>query len=177
MITLHLDRYRKGRIWIGELPDIQYKVADIAERRLENKAPTTAEPRCAAVELFIPTGARALYGLLGADFTPAEEQLLIVQVAISGAGENTINWSLAGRVDMVFVGIPQEFAIGVLDGACSAEEIRLLGPGVLNFCCAAYGHVGSSLAFFRRLSGAVVRLLASNNKLISQDELARLLQL
>ncbi|MBC6473194.1 MAG: hypothetical protein GDA48_10565 [Hormoscilla sp. GM102CHS1] len=40
--------------------------------------------KSAAVEMFIPKAARAIYGLLGAEFQPELSQELLVKVAVSG---------------------------------------------------------------------------------------------
>lgn len=83
IITLNLSDYRKARVWLGELPDIIYPVAEIVETTLGTKNVAVAEIRRAAIEMFVPKGGRAVYGLLGAEFSPANTDKLAVQVAIS----------------------------------------------------------------------------------------------
>jgi hypothetical protein len=77
-------------------------------------------------------------------------------------------------MDIVVIGLPDEFADSVLTGAVQAPATRLLGPGVLRFDCAAQGLVGSSRWFFRHLSTIVVRLLTS--RVWSEEELAAILE-
>jgi hypothetical protein len=54
--------------WIGELPDASYIPIDTVN--LERDAPpsTSKGLRLGAVEVFIPTGGRWLYGLVGGTF-------------------------------------------------------------------------------------------------------------
>jgi hypothetical protein len=66
--TIELAYHRRGRVWIGELPDASYIPIDTVN--LERDAPpsTSKGLRLGAVEVFIPTGGRWLYGLVGGTF-------------------------------------------------------------------------------------------------------------
>lgn len=156
-ITLNLSHHRKARIWLGELPDLSYPVLEVLERQQDAKVSTIAEIRYAAVEMFAPKGVRALYGLLGAKFTPDNLERLLVQVAFCEDTTKQVEWSLAAKVDKIYVGLTCEYAPSVLDGALRAAET--LGSGVLRFECAAHGAVGSSPKIFRQLATLAVQLL------------------
>ncbi len=128
----------------------------------------------AAMEIFLPHGGFAGYGLLGAEFVPDHSQYLTIQVATGATSVRQVNWALAALVDDVRVGLPDEYADAVLKGAGGQE---LLSGGVLRFAWAAHGMVGSSPMIFLRLATAVVRLISQNATLLSDEELAALLQL
>jgi len=119
--------------------------------------------------MFVPKGGRAVYGLLGASFTPDNVEKLVVQLAISANTEKQVDWSLAASIDEVYAGMPLEYADSVLDGVVGAEEI--LGSGVLRFESAAHGVVGSSPRIFRQLARDVVRLLSYKVESLSEEEL------
>jgi hypothetical protein len=176
MIDLNLDRYKKARVWVGELPKLSYDVLQVEQRRLEAEGSILAEVRCAAVELLIPTGPRSLYGALGAMVTPGACGQLLVQVAISPLDGELVASALTGRMDEVHIGLPQEYAGAVLEGAVNTEEIHLLGPGILRFNHAAHGEVSSAQVIFRRLARTVVRLLCLDTEAVSEEELRKMLE-
>ena len=73
-------RHARARIWIDELPSTPS--LDVAERRFSCHVPQrlARERKAVAVEILWPTGARSLYGLLGAEFIPAATTDLSVSV-------------------------------------------------------------------------------------------------
>lgn len=173
MITLNLKRDRKVRIWLRELPEeLSYAPTQTIEPTLEAKSKIPIGATKAAVEMLVPSAGRALYGLLGAQFVSDRSGQLIVKVALCEQTEKEVNWSLAAGIDRVMVGLPGEYASRILDGAVGAGEI--LGSGVLSFNCAAHGEIGSSPRIFRQLASIVVRLLASQEEALSEEELVAL---
>jgi hypothetical protein len=176
LIDLNLDRYKKARVWVGELPELSYDVLQVEERRLAAQGGMLAEVRCAAVELLIPTGPRSLYGALGATFSPGITGQLLVQVATSAEDGELVASALTGRLDEVHIGLPQEYAGAVLEGAVNTEEIHLLGPGILRFDHAAHGYVSSAQVIFRRVARTVVRLLCLDEGAASEGDLRAILE-
>ncbi len=174
-ITLNLSHHRKARIWLGELPDLSYPGVEVLERQQDAKASTIAEIKYAAVEIFAPKGVRALYGLLGAKFTPDNLEQLLVQVAFCGDTAKQVEWSLAAKVDKIYAGLTSEYAPSVLDGALRVAET--LGSGVLRFECAAHGVVGSSPKIFRQLATISVELLTARAESLSEEELTALISI
>lgn len=151
------DRYLRARVWLDELPELGYQSSGVIGHTAETNQAPSAQTRQAAVELFIPAGGRALYGLLGAELIPTLDNKLLIQVAVSADPQRRFEWSLAGRVDEVSIGLPADYAEGVITGALQRSDI--LGAGVLRFDRAAHGVVGSSWEFFRRLATIVVHVL------------------
>jgi hypothetical protein len=65
----------------------------------------------------------------------------------------------------------------VIDGVSEIhQEVGGLPAGMLVFDCAAHGAIGSSLAFFQRLSRIVCRLLSAEHAQPSDDEILRYLK-
>lgn len=169
-------KYNKARIWLEDWPDWQYKVAKVAERRHEAHDRAMSTKLHAALELFIPVGGRIHYGALGADYIHEQEEQLVIQVLTSTEEGEQVSDSLAGKLDVVRSGLPQEFAQAILENAMIVNENQLLGKGTLRFCCAAYGQVGSSSWIFGVLTRIVVKLLLLDRQSSSEEHLLELIR-
>jgi len=174
MLTLDLGNHRQGRLWLDELPDLHYPPLRVAERTVAVPAGGSRRQKAAA-ELLVPMGPRAMYGLLGATHTADGSGSLRVQVVLSGADGKVYPAALAGRLDQVRAGLPEEYGDSVLAGVLSAEALARLGPGVLRIDCAAHGPVGSSPWLFQRLAGVVVLALTAAADVAWEEEVRRLL--
>ena len=117
------------------------------------------EERIGAVELFIPKGGFAYYGLLGARWRPKAGKTLSIHVPLSDYEGMPVDGNLGTEADDVRAGLPEEYATGVLEGLCG-EAIRL-GAGEMVVTHAAHGKVGSNLIVFRWLGKALVRVMLS----------------
>ncbi|AFY84632.1 hypothetical protein [Oscillatoria acuminata] len=170
--TLNLNRHRKARIWLGELPNLINPNHRFLERSLPGKTSTLTHRQQAAIEMLIPSAGRALYGLLGGEFLPDRSGKLVVPVAVSESAEIEMPGSLASNLDTVYEGLPVEYADSVFNGIIDAGEI--LGSGILLCNCAAHSPVGSSPRMFRQIALILVRLIASQTESVSEEELTRL---
>jgi hypothetical protein len=136
------------------------------------------QARVGAVELFHHAGPYTPYGLLGATHHPSAsaDRELTVLVHVSTPSGAAFTESLARSFDDVQIGLPHEYVRGVIDGVSEVHgEIGGLAAGKLVFDCAAHGAIGSSLAFFQRLSRIVCRLLSAEHAQPSEDEILRYL--
>lgn len=70
MIELNLTQHSRAHVWLAEIPEAQVELGAAIERVVETGAVSLNEVRRAAVEILIPRGPRALYGLLGAELRP-----------------------------------------------------------------------------------------------------------
>lgn len=175
MKILELGKYRRARVWIGELPDAAYP----SVKTLAHSVSATTEPhgkrKMAAVELLVVTGPRSLYGMLGGHFTVGPTGRLNVDVRISTANERLFADNLAGTLDEVRVGLPAEYAQAVLAGVDLAKgELNALTAGKLSINCAAHGAIGSCEAVFKHLAAILVKLFNSGSVEISDEELIKL---
>ena len=88
--------------------------------------------RLAAIELLVPHGARASYGLLGGHFEPRSDGQLTVNIYASSPNERCFADSLVSRIDEVRVGLPEEYVEGVLDGIDLAKgELNTIAPQLM----------------------------------------------
>lgn len=173
LIVLNLSRYRKARIWLGTLPELNYPVVKVLSRtKKDAKKIDISEVRRTAIEMFIPTGGRFIYGLLESEFTPTNSGEFSIKVATSTDTGNPVDWSLAASVDEVCAGIPLEYSESVIEGALSAADV--LGSGILCFEGGAHGALGSSNRIFRHLATTAVRILACPFESVSEQNLTAL---
>ncbi|OCR02198.1 hypothetical protein BCD67_06160 [Oscillatoriales cyanobacterium USR001] len=173
LIVLNLSGYRKARIWLGALPELNYPVVKVLSRTKDAKKDDISEVRRTAVEMFIPTGGRFIYGLLEAEFTPTNLGEFSIKVATSANTGNPVDWSLAASVDEVCAGIPLEYSESIIEGALSAGG-DILGSGILCFEGGAHGALSSSNRIFRHLATTAVRILACPFESVSEENLTAL---
>jgi hypothetical protein len=181
VLTVSLGPLNKVRVWLEELPDAKYQAGKTLEVMQVAKASMHPAPICAAVELKRVLGPRTLCGLLGATFLPEESERCVIQVAVGSAFEIPSNWrfpefsrketswALAARVDSIYVGLPEEYAPAVLNGAVRAGA--LLGSGLVRFDCATHGLIGSSQRVFQDLARLVVEILSYEPTGLSEEQL------
>lgn len=143
-------QFSTARIWVGQSPrTAEYKGQHAIEQVLPVGPAVFNEERIGAVELFIPKGGFAYYGLLGARWRPKAGNTLSIHVPLSGYEGMPVDGNLGTEADDVRAGLPEEYATGVLEGLCG-EAIRL-GAGEMVVTHAAHGKVGSNLVVFRWL--------------------------
>ncbi|MCI0719495.1 MAG: hypothetical protein L0338_11090 [Acidobacteria bacterium] len=176
MITLQLTQHRKARVWLSELPDAHVNPSNVTERSVQGGHATLQGVRRAAIEVLIPRGPRALYGLLGAELQPNQSAALLIRVLTSRNGGERFPDSIALSSDETFVGLPEEFSQAVIEGATNQiAKVGGLGSGELVFGHAAHGLVGSAPVVFKWLADCLVQLLRKGEG-ISQEELTEILQ-
>lgn len=155
MTYLQLTAVARARIWsdIGETSFDQ--VGELRELYAPN--PTAGPPSFGRVilEAYVPRGAYVDYGLLGIEFVGGGDAGQVV-VPYSSVNGRSLPDSLASAIDDVSVGLPVAYANVV----CQAILAGVPFPaGVFRVCAAAHGRIGSSPAFFRRLTVAAVELM------------------
>lgn len=167
---------RKARLWLDELPVWSFEISQVIQRSQRITSDSKIGERCSAVEILLPRGPHILYGGLGAIFTPQPTHELLIRVAIShGQGRNYPE-SLAGRLDRVHIGLPQEYVEGIFKGVLGTHELHLLGTGTLDFSLATHGEIGSCLAIFQALGRILVQLIHIDREAVSEGKLLELLQ-
>jgi len=159
-----------------ELPDARVKSAKLTERYVRGDKAAFEEVRRSAIEILIPRGPRALYGLLAAELSPKESGSLVIRVAASDHAGRPFPDSIALSSEEARVGLPLEFSQAVFEGATGQIE-RTVGmcSGELVFDRAVHGLVGSAPIVFRWLAARLVQVLAEGDA-ISQQRLTEILQ-
>jgi hypothetical protein len=177
MKTLNLPLHRKARIWFAELPQAEFAADETYEIIMPGAKSPPNNIRRAAVELLIPTGPRAMYGLLGGVLSPSGSNKMHIQVNVSRESGLPLVDSLASSLDKVSIGLPKEYVPGLVNGIFKAtRQIGGLSSGKVLFNCAAHGYVGSSELIFMHLSSIVIKILSAYSELPSEQEMIALLQ-
>jgi hypothetical protein len=143
------------RVWLDELPDLQYVVAHKVLRQVSALPSTTNQLRIAAIEYWQPTGGMAHYGLLGGKFIPNNSEELVLSIPIAIQSNDIIPWALVSKIDRVRPGLHTEFVESIIDEVVKFPN--LIG-GELHLDCAACGDVGSNAFTFRRLTKSLLKL-------------------
>jgi hypothetical protein len=116
-----------------------------------------------AVEIWIPRGAFAEYGLLGAS---VRDELRGVQV-LPSVGSGVWRDSLAGAAEPVMRGLPAEYRDSVLRAGMDALSQAGFGSGLL-YDRAAHAAVGSNARVFGRLASSIATLLMNRERFVKE---------
>ena len=161
--VIALGQYARSRLWIAEMPPVECRALQLLTRSVPVATVGAADARRCAVELYWPTGPRALYGLLGAEFIPGTDSHLTVLVSAHDTQGETFEESLAVLLDDVRTGLPLEYAEAV-NSVLSVEEssaLQQFGPGTLTFAWGAHGAAGSARKVFEVLTSVLLKLLVT----------------
>jgi hypothetical protein len=169
--VLDLGLSGKARIWNNEsfyfprdFRPVFYPVIDEKiEVIVENTKIGLFSKKQVMIEILAPLGARFLYGCLGATFEPNDSGNLVLKVAVSTEVEREVNSSLASSLDIVRVGIPEEYVDSVFNGSkLKLQEpgvSSILGSGEISFKWGTFGEIGSSKSFFHDLAYTVIEVM------------------
>ena len=169
--VLDLGITGKARIWNnesfyfpGDFRPAFYPIVDEKiEVILENANIGLFSKKEVMIEILAPLGAKFLYGCLGATFEPNDSGKLVLKVAVSTEVEREVSSSLALSLDVVKVGIPEEYADSVFNGAkLKLQEpgiSSIFGSGEISFKWGTFGEIGSSRSFFHDLAYTVIEVM------------------
>ena len=175
MRTLELGKHRQARVWIGEVPDTSFPEVGEVKHIISATRGGYEGLRLAAVEVFIPLGPRAMYGLLGGQLKSSEADKLQVNISISSPKERVFSQSLASKGENVRVGLTQEYVQSVVAGLDAvAAEPMVLAAGTLNIDCAAHGEVSSCGLIYKHLTIVLIKLLHAPIRELADEELVGL---
>jgi hypothetical protein len=159
ILAFDLSRYRRAKVWLGEHPTCKTPEVSVVENSVKPASGSPFGHDSAAVELYVPHGARSSYALVGAEFREADEDELRLIVAI-GDERQRYSEGLVSSSEDVFVGLPDEYREAVVRGAIGALNEGDGPPrGVLRLEWAAHGHVSSSAAIFGTATAMLVKIM------------------
>ena len=172
MKLLNLTKERKARIWLDEIPlmiqtdELHFPVCSEV---VDCKGVLHPLRTTIAAELFIPTGGRFFYGLLGIQSFGVEGQQTCIELGNFARHRNSeIRDSLAGTLDVVEPWVNEEYHAAIFLGASTAASRYAMLPRHIRICSARQGLIGSSSVLFRRLAFICVALLATSDGDIEQ---------
>lgn len=176
MKAINLGKHQKARVWIDDLPPIDYPSSRIVTHVIPAHKCRGTPIRRVAIELFVPLGPRSMYGLIGGQYEPDTGNSLIVEIAVSSADEDVYPDSLASQTDEVKVGLPCEYVRGIVSGIdVGCAEINGVNAGRLRIACAAHGLIGSSEAVFSRIAVALIKIVNVDQQDMSDSRIIELL--
>jgi hypothetical protein len=178
IFDLKLPLHQKARIWVGESPPPPCQFdAEVVLEELVHSDGSLSEARSLTLEMLIPTGARMLYGLLGADSIPTAANKARVLVNASDVNGGVFKDSLASKLDDVRVGLPLDYAESVMAGVSKTRQEATIFPAAeIQFKRAAHGRAGSDPVIFRRLSRLLTRLMILEKLPVTEAEMRLHLQ-
>lgn len=160
MKTLQLAKHQKARVWLNELPDSSYASSEVISYAVRANATEETWVTRAAVELLIPLGGRSMYGLIGGEFEPSSDGMLVVEICVSSGDMPTFSESLIASKDDVKTGLPAEYVRGICSGAdIGSATLDRVVSGKFRVTCAAHGLMSSSEAIFSKLFIMLLKLL------------------
>lgn len=174
MIELQLSQFAKARVWLSELPPIDIQSAKIFTRVLPSHPGHVNDTRRAGIELYVPIGARINYALLAGKFVPNGLAQLSIEMPVTDAAGDLVDWALASNIDKVRAGLAEEYAVAVLDGMSDAAGI--LGSGMLTLGPAAHGVISSSPHMFTAIAKALLSLLNAEPQSLSNETISQILK-
>jgi hypothetical protein len=146
-------RTRRGRYWLGELPDLRSRQAT------EVYGNATASPRLVgptecAIEVQL-MGPRTEYGLLAFSFEPHESRDLRIRVNVDDSRSRAFQTDLAGW-GPALVGLQSQYVDAVI---ATIQRCERLSPGTLSIPGAVCTDEGSSRMLFRMLASILLEAI------------------
>ena len=170
MRSLELGKHRKARVWINQLPDASFVPSVVAKVVISTDGTSGQGNIQAAIELFIPLGPRAMYGLLGARFVANQSGELIIEIGSTELAGDVVPDTLAMRGDIVRVGLPSEYINGVSNGIeLALPDLAKLGAGVMTVSCAAYAEISSCEDIYSKVFRMLAALLSVGDSSMSDE--------
>jgi hypothetical protein len=170
---LSFGKFRSVRVWIRELPECTFETSQRTEI-IVPAADRSLPAAKAAIEFFVPIGPRAMYGLLGGEFRPANTGQLKVIISSEKASKTPFESSLLNSNHVAFVGLHTEYADAVGEGVRLAQEEITLPAGEFIINCSAHSETGSSSALFKQLAMVLVKLVSSPAESLTDAEIISL---
>ncbi len=132
------------RVWRDEAPEASYVAGETLERSVSaTKRGCKTPSGSVAIEVWLPMGPRALFGLLGVRFGGDGPACEIRVPVVKGLDGPRLADTIAASYDEVRVGLPDEYGQEVVDALARGAERVGLG-GRLSVEHAAHSLVGSS---------------------------------
>jgi hypothetical protein len=170
--NLTLDRHRKARVWLDDLPEAAFNADQVIRFTVPATNSAAGIQRIAAIELMTPRGGMIMYALLGGQFTPDLSSVLGLSIRVADTPTaGSFKGTLVESFDDVRVGLPSEFVDGVVQGVHMALDATNMVSGTIVINCAAHAAVGSSIVAFRGVTRSLMHLFRSASLDLDDAEL------
>jgi hypothetical protein len=174
MKTIDLEKFKRARVWLNELPACEYVPSMVLTHVVAASHAGDPTIHCAAIELLVPLGARSMYALIGGEYSSNNSNTLEIELAIADDGPSFAD-SLASPSDVVKIGLPNEFVRGVIEGInIGCSELDWVCAGKLRIACSAHGVMWSSEAIFSKVASILVKLINIGRPDMTDSAIARL---
>ena len=175
IILENLGQYRKGRLWIDKLPNLPFKASEKVQTNVKVNTGLDLKPIALAVEVLLSPRHVSNYAFLGVKFTPNQGNELNVYVHVTGDEGVVMHDNIAFKSDEVHVGLPYEYADAILKNARNIIEVLpQFSGGILEFCIAAHGLIGSSQASFAKAAEIIINLLITDLNQSDENKLKQI---
>jgi hypothetical protein len=154
MRVVRLSKHGSARVWLDTLPETKIRGEQIVRLSLDADSRAVDKLRLAALEVYIPMGARIIYGLLGGVLRPrANSGKLNVEIGIASMAGRLFSDAMTESLGTARVGLPKDYAEGVISGLrVGREHLEALSEGDMFVDCAAHGAGGSNSMVFKQLA-------------------------
>lgn len=174
MIKLDLQHFGQIRVWNKNLDSVKLTSINALEEKyfLSSKSPNNIIPinNIIIAEIFLPRGARSIYGLLGVEYTKTKKKELAISIPINNVEHTKIfKDSLISKFDSVCVGLHDEYFKYILNALNEMSvKNKFIFSGELNFCYGAFSEISSNGWIFKKLTNILMRLLDTNLNEVTQ---------
>lgn len=168
-----------ANVYATELQEARFDPEEKINFSLPAKISDFNEKRCRTIEIFVPKGGRAIYGMLGGCFEPDIGSKIDIKINVLNKVLVPYNKSLAAKVDDVHVGLPRDFANAVekaLRALVESDEPQL-NSGKLTISVSAHGAVGSSEFVYEKLTLLLHRLFSLSDSEVCEKSIESKLQM
>jgi len=177
MINLNnLGNHQRGRLWINECPEIKSKIIGTIQKTVEGVGKISEYKQSAVLELLLPRNA-SNYALLGVTYIPLNSKKIDIKINVGIADDVVLKDNIASTSDEVHIGIPEAYALTIMDSAVETLKELEFPSGILLFDIGAHGYVGSSKMIFSRITKMLVKIISKNVRAFSEEELQELVAL
>jgi len=166
----NLGRFRKGRLWLDDTPDIQYDPVGTIKDNIYAISHETWEKKAVCLELLMLLRHTTKYGLLGIEYIPEASDHTELEVCIGKDRDRILDDSLAHRIDKVHLGVPKTYAEAVFQTGFEVMQTGIIPSGHLKIDLGAYGEMGSNGLIFSQITRIILKIVMTDLKNLKKED-------
>lgn len=178
MIEINLQGLNIARVWLEKNNDLLIDDHNTnALFKFNCNSNKLYNDQIIILELFLPRGARIIYGALGLKYKYIPNNELSIKLHSADSSTRVFKNALISCAEIAHVGLLPEYADRILETVTeTCSKNSLLPSGEVDFCYAAYSEVSSNAWVFQRLSYILINLLLMPGNSINSETLINLLE-